>query len=130
MVLVSVTVTPSGGALSVRISGASDRFLALSSGFDVPLHAIRSVEILSREDAKPQGLRVAGAYVPNRVWAGRFRITRGQKDFYLVRRGERLLCVVLEGARYSRLVLEVADVDEIAHRLRSLSTSPKTTERS
>jgi hypothetical protein len=64
-------------------------------------------------------MRLPGTGVPGVIRAGSYG-TGERRDFWNVRRGEYCLVIQLEpGQEYRRLVLEVADPQEVAERLRA-----------
>lgn len=102
-----------GGALRIELSRA-EQMLGLRRSFAVPLGQVRSARVEPRREVQHRrGLRAPGTEVPGRIAIGTWR-GHGRRDFWNVRRADRVLVVELEGNRFDRLVLEVDDPDRLA----------------
>lgn len=105
-----INVSVSHDHLVVRTSG-KDTLYALSRGMRVPLSGIRGVAVAARSQVPATGLRLPGSGIPGVLRAGSYG-TGEKRDFWLVRRAEKVLVVELQpGQPYRRLVLEVPDAD-------------------
>lgn len=106
-----------GDNLVVRISG-KDALYALSRGMDIPLTSIEGIAVAPSASIPRTGLRLPGTGIPGVLRAGSFG-TGARRDFWLVRRADQLLVVVLQpGEPYRRLILEVPDPQAACLRLR------------
>jgi hypothetical protein len=96
-----------------------DKLWALKSRLEIPIAHIRA----ARVDPEPargwwHGLRLPGTDIPGILTAGTFY----QRDgcvFYDVHDPERTIVIDLDHEQYKRLVIEVANPDEVVARLNS-----------
>lgn len=108
------TVDIDGHDVVVRLSGM-DRLLAFAREVRVPRNEVTNAVALDRTKAPRTWLRLAGTHVPGRVKAGWFR-SRGGREFWLTRRGDRVLMIESSG-RVTRVVVETADPEGDADRI-------------
>jgi hypothetical protein len=112
-----ITLTVEADALHVQ-QGGWDSIYCLRHSLDLPLDEIEGVAAAPRELVPATGLRLPGIGVPGVIRAGSFGMGL-RRDFWNVRRGQMLLVIQLRpGAAYRRVVLEVADPQAEALRLR------------
>ena len=108
-----------GGRLHVAFAGL-DAVWTLRRQVDVPLTTVAGVRVLSRADAladKPL-LRAPGTYLPGVIVAGTYRGLRRRPQLWCVHAADEVLAIDLaDGARYERIVLEVADPAAVAAEL-------------
>ena len=81
-----------------------EKVAGLLRGLEVPLSAVREVEVLDRPLPAVHGLRAPGFAVPGRVRIGSWR-GRGRRGYVVVRRGQPALRVALEGESYDELLV-------------------------
>ena len=89
-----------------------ERVWALKGRVAIPLAHVRSVEI-APADLRPKGLRAPGAYLSGVITAGTWR-WRGVKEFWSMRRKDKVLVLELSGDAYTRVVVEVDDPAAVA----------------
>ncbi|HVE73991.1 MAG TPA: hypothetical protein VNA30_02735 [Mycobacteriales bacterium] len=107
------------GSLVVRIKG-KDALYCLCRTLRVPVGLVKGVAASPRRLVPATGLRLPGTAIPGVLRAGSYG-TGASRDFWLVRRAKHVLVIELEaGAPYRRIVLEVADPNAEAVRLRPL----------
>lgn len=92
----------------------------LRMSVSVPLSTIRDVrKAAPRVADSVSGLRLPGTYLPGVIVAGSYR-DNGQWTFWDVRgAGDNAIEVDLEGVRYKRMIIDVADPDAEQQRLQS-----------
>lgn len=107
-----------GDEVEVEVLGLH-RLWALKGSLRVPLSAVRGARV-DPEAARGwwKGIRAPGTHVPGLIVAGTY-YRNGERTFYDVVHAERAVVVELEGQRYDRLVVEVADPEETVRRLRA-----------
>lgn len=99
-----------------------DKVWALTSRLEIPWEHIRTVYA----DPNPamgwfQGLKLAGADIPNHFRAGLF-YQEGNKVFWDVRHPEKTIVVELNDEKYAKLIIEVADPETV---LQEVNTAMK-----
>ena len=99
-------VTVEAGRLTVKPLGMMALW-SLSGGVDVPISAMVSAAAVDRSSV-PRGFRAPGAYLPGVVCAGTYR-QRGSKGLWMVGRAKQVLDIELQGEKYKRVVVQVAD---------------------
>lgn len=113
----SLELDIAGETLSLRLS-PKDKVLALKGAFDIPLEHIADVRVEPRKAMEEErGIRAPGTGFPGKIALGTWR-GRGGKQFWYVRRAERVVVIELEREEYRRLVLEVPDPDAEGDRIR------------
>jgi hypothetical protein len=105
------------GELAVSVKGLH-RLWALKSTIRVPISALSSVRRVDPAAISSWwvGWRAPGTHVPGIIIAGTY-YKDGERHFWDVRQPDRAIEIRLEGARYHRLFVEVADPDEAIRRL-------------
>jgi hypothetical protein len=103
--------------LQVRFS-RSEKALGLLRDVDVPLSAVRDVEVVPDGLAATTGLRAPGYAWPGSRKLGTWR-RRGHKSLVDVRRDQPALRVLLDGQRYDELLLGSDDAERLAADLRA-----------
>lgn len=117
--MTTITVSPSGLHLHLT---RWEKLAGLVRDLDVPLSAVRSVEVAPDALAAAQGLRAPGLGIPGRRKIGTWR-RRGQKTLVAVRRGEPALVLELRGARFDRVVVGSPDAQRYAEELHALGAA-------
>jgi hypothetical protein len=97
--------------LSVRLTRA-EKIAGLLRDVDVPLSAVRGVEVVDDAVAAPRGWRV-GLGLPGLRKIGIWRAT-GRKTLVSVRRGQPAVRVRLEGQRWDELLIGADDAPALA----------------
>ena len=113
--MVEITIEPDKVIFEVQ---GFDKVWSLRSQLSIPLSHIRSVHV----DPEPamgwfNGLKVAGAAIPNIFRAGTF-YQEGEFVFWDVHEPANTIAIELEHERYKKLIIEVADPLEAVSRLR------------
>ena len=110
----------SASALRVSLSGW-DKVFAAKGQVEVPLSHVRGAAVRPREEARKESgvLRTPGTSLPGKVREGTFRSASGDRQFWAVRRADRVLVIDLQDEPYSRIVLEVADPEAVAARIQA-----------
>lgn len=119
-----VELTLRDDALVVEVLGWH-RLWALRRRVEVPIAAIRAVRRLPPDaiDAWWLGWRVPGTHLPGVIVAGTF-YRGGERHFWDVSAPARGLELELDGARYDRLFVEVADPDAALAALAARGITP------
>lgn len=113
----AVTVHADRTGLRVDLSGW-DAVWALRRQVNARASQVLDAQAVPRADTPPLGLRLPGTYVPRLVTAGAYRHRDHGWAFWCVYRAPRVLRVTLTDHRFRHLVLQVADPDEAAARIR------------
>ncbi|MER5866363.1 hypothetical protein [Kitasatospora sp. NPDC002040] len=103
MALVSVA----NDTLTVEVEGL-DRLWAVKSRIEIPLGNVRGATADPGIVREPKGIRAPGTHLPGVIVAGTFH-RDGEKVFWDVKNPERAVVIELADAKYTRLVIEVAD---------------------
>ena len=104
-------------SLRITLSGR-DRMYTLRRSIEVPLSSIVVALDLERDALETPGMiRAPGTSLPGRIKAGTFR-SKDRKEFWDVRHADRVLALVLRDHELARIVLEVADPEVEATRIR------------
>ncbi|MEI5583590.1 MULTISPECIES: hypothetical protein [unclassified Agromyces] len=105
------------GRLEVALT-RRERIAGLLGDVDVPVTAIRHVEVVDDAFDAVRGLRAPGLALPGVTRVGTWR-GGGRRSYVVARAGRRALVVDLEGQWYDRLVLSTTDAASLRDRLRS-----------
>jgi len=92
-------------SLDIEIVGL-DRLWALRSSVSLPRAAIRTVRRRTPQDTPP--LWRIGTHVPGVIVAGTY-FGSGRREFWATRLGDDAVVIELEGARLTRVVVDLAD---------------------
>lgn len=104
-----------GTTVTVHVRGAH-RVLSLCDHITFDLANIVSVEP-AEIDLRPPWVRAPGVFFPGAIAAGTFR-GKGRKEFWDTLFGGRAVRIELRGTDYTRLVVDVDDVDTALRSLR------------
>jgi len=96
------------GALTIEVQGW-DKLWSLTSRLEIPLEHVIDVR---PADDQVEGIRAPGTHVPGVITAGTF-VQEGNSVFWDVRDLTKAIALDLRDERYSKLVIEVADPNEI-----------------
>ncbi|APA99483.1 hypothetical protein [Nocardia seriolae] len=113
--MVELDVT--GTTVTVRVTGAH-RFLALRDHVSFDLSQVKSIAP-APVDLRPPWVRAPGTFFPGVIAAGIFR-GKGRKEFWDTRFDGRAVRIELAGSDFTRLVVDVEDVQAT---LRGLSSA-------
>lgn len=103
-----VEIHANGDEIEVEVQGLH-RLWALRRRIAFPRGAVRSVKPLPADALRGRkGLRVPGTHVPGVIVAGTY-YKDGERHFWDVRHADHAIEIELEGQRYRRLFVEVAD---------------------
>lgn len=105
------------GHLEVALT-RREKIAGLLGDVDVPVAAIRHVEVVENAFDAVRGLRAPGLAIPGVTRVGTWR-GRGRRSYVVARAGQQAVVVDLEGQRYDRLVLSTGDAASLRDRLRS-----------
>lgn len=105
------------GYLEVALT-RREKFAGLLGDVDVPVAAIRQVEVVENAFDAVRGLRAPGLAIPGLTRVGTWR-GRGRRTYVVARAGQEALVVDLEGQRYDRLVVSTADAASLRDRLQA-----------
>jgi hypothetical protein len=112
----------SGTSLVVELSTA-EKFLALRRHVEVPLSAVRDVEVVDDvihqlHALRPGRLKLLGSWVPGRIAVGTFLAGTNRPTFAAVRRDPpRGLRISLDGARFGELLIGSRDPEADRQRI-------------
>lgn len=110
-----VEVEVSGTTVTIHVLGAH-RLFALRDHVTFDLANITSVQA-AEVDLRPPWVRTPGTFFPGVIAAGTFR-GKGRKEFWDTMFDERAVRIELAGTDFTRIVVDVADLDAV---LRTLS---------
>ena len=108
------TVEPVGDSLVITPRGFN-KVWALKGEIKVPLVNVKSVRVAEPREL-PWGWRVPGTAVPGLIRAGSYT-RRGEWSFYLFRGDRPVVLIELDGNRYRRIGVEIADPNGVASNL-------------
>ena len=98
--------------LSVRLTTA-EKILGFLRDVDVPLSAVRDVEVVRDAVAATRGLRAPGLGLPGLRMIGTWRGV-GRRTLVSVRRGQPAVRVMLDGQRWDELLVGSDDAAAVA----------------
>jgi hypothetical protein len=98
--------------LSVSLTRA-EKILGLLRDVDVPLSAVRDVEVVADAPSATRGLRAPGLGLPGVRKIGTWR-GAGRKTLVCVRRGQPAVRVRLDGQRWDELLVGADDAPAVA----------------
>lgn len=110
-----VTTQPTPTTLVVRLTRA-EKIAGLLRDVEVPLSAVRDVEVVPDPLVAMRGLRAPGLALPGVRKVGTWR-ARGERTLVCVRRGQPAVRVRLEGQRFDTLLLGDDDAAGLAARI-------------
>ncbi|ATQ31976.1 hypothetical protein D092_22400 [Rhodococcus ruber Chol-4] len=111
------TLSIDHGVLTLRFT-RFEKIAGLIRDVDVPLDAIRDVEVHADGLAATRGMRAPGLGLPGARKIGTWR-ARGRNELVAVRRGQPALRVELSGHARDALVIGMDDAEQWAERLRT-----------
>ena len=97
--------------LTLRLT-RGEKFAGLLRDVDVPLSAVRAVEVVPDAVAATRGLRAPGLGIPGVRRIGTWR-SPGLKALVCVRRGQPAVRVRLEGQRWDELLIGADDAEAV-----------------
>ena len=114
------------GGMSMRVTDdrleirftRSEKALGLLRDVDVPVAAVRDVEVVRNGLAATSGMRAPGYSWPGSRKIGTWR-KRGRRSLVDVRRGQPALRVRLDGQRYDELLIGSDDAERLAGGIRA-----------
>jgi hypothetical protein len=110
------TILLTADTLSVRLT-RREKLAGLLRDVDVPLAAVREVEVVADGAAAARGLRSPGLGLPGLRLVGTWR-GRGHRALVAVHGRRPAVRIRLEGARWTELLLDVADPHAAADAVR------------
>jgi hypothetical protein len=120
MISTMTTITLHPTVLSVTFT-RTEKVAGLLRDLQVPLSAVRSVEVVPDGITATRGLRAPGLGLPGIRKIGTWRAP-GSRSLVSVRAGRPALRITLEGQRYAQLLLEADDAVELAAALAPTTT--------
>ena len=110
--MVAAEVELAGGNLVVRFPGAS-ALLAFKKPLEVPLTHVVGAECVGADTSgRGRGFLSLGTWLPGVITAGRAH-RHGGRVFWNVSNPDRAIEIFLRGERYSRLIVDVTDPDQV-----------------
>ncbi len=106
------TLQVTAPTLSLRLT-RREKIAGLLRDLEVPLSAVRSVEVVTDPLRAMRGLRAPGLALPGLRKVGTWR-RPGERTLVCVRRGEPAVRIGLEGQRYDVLLVGPTDADALA----------------
>ncbi len=116
---VDVVLAVEGDTVELRLHGP-DALAALQRRVRLSRAQLLAVEVVGRETVRPLGTRLPGTSLPGVVTAGSFG-TGGDREFWSVRSGDRVVVLSFAGGPYRRVVVQPADASTVT---RLLALSP------
>lgn len=107
-------------ALKVKLT-AAEKLAALHGNLAIDWANIRGAQVLERRWWQGLGLRLPGTGLPGLLIAGTF-VWRRDRAFVYWRRGQQVIQINLDGAKYTRILLGVADAELAADQINSALT--------
>ena len=107
-------------ALKVKLN-LGERLAALHGDVAVPWSKVRGAQVLDRKWWQGLGMRVPGTALPGLIIAGTF-VWRADKAFVYWRRGQQVIQINLDDAKYTRIVLGVEDAELAADQINTALT--------
>jgi hypothetical protein len=112
-------VSVDGEHLVVRMRGF-DMLLTFRRSLRIPVDHVRGIAVQHRDRLPHLGLQFPGIALPGVLYAGSFGLG-SERSFWQVRRAETLVRIECHaGAEFRRIVLQVADPNALAVRLRPI----------
>jgi hypothetical protein len=112
--MVSFALEGSDVVMTVR---GFDKILALKSSVRFDRNNIRRLAV-AQEGVYPTGIRWPGTSAGGLVQAGTF-VGDGRREFWLRRQGNQAIEIDLENEEYTKIVVDVEDLEEIMNAIRS-----------
>jgi hypothetical protein len=112
--MVSFALDGSDVVMTVR---GFDKILALRSNVRFNRNNIRRL-VVAQEGVYPTGIRWPGTSAGGLVQAGTF-VGDGGREFWLRRQGNQAIEIDLENEEYTKIVVDVEDLEEIMNVIRS-----------
>jgi hypothetical protein len=116
--MVQIALAPE--ALKLKLT-ATEKLAALHGDLTLPWSQVRGGQVLDRNWWRTLGFRVPGTALPGLIIAGTY-IWRGDKAFVYWRKGQQVIQINLDGNKYTRIVLGVADAELAADQLNTALT--------
>jgi hypothetical protein len=108
--MATVQLTPT--TLTVHLT-LGEKIGGLLRDLEVPLSAVRNVDVVDRPLSDLRGLRAPGLGLPGVRAIGTWR-HRGERTYVSIRRGQPAIRVRLEGERYDTLLVGADDAARLA----------------
>jgi hypothetical protein len=115
--MTALQVTPP--TLSLRLT-RGEKMLGLLRDVQVPLSAVRRIEVVADPLPAVRGLRAPGLALPGLRKVGTWR-RPGERTLVSVRRGQSAVRVLLEGQRYDTLLVGADDAEAVATELAAVT---------
>lgn len=116
-----VEISVHGSTLRIDVLGVH-KIWAFKSKVEVPLASVR--QIIARPDMKLglwHGWRLPGTHLPGVIVAGSY-LDNGRWTFWDVSNSRNTVEIIVDGQRYERLFVEVADPEETRRTVRGALT--------
>ena len=107
-----------GDCLKIELSGLSI-FWALKKSLQIPLKNVIGATHDPHAVTLPKGLRSPGLHAPKIMTAGTY-LKDGERHFWYVSSGINAVVIRLKSEKYSQLVLEVPNPQELVSEINSL----------
>ena len=117
-----MTVDISNGQLDIKLEGW-DILWCVKTRLTIPVAHVKSVAVQSSPPMNWKHLRAPGTSWPGTIRAGSYWSWETHEwSFWNIRKGKRVVVIDLEGEKYSRLVLEVGDPEELKDQIQDART--------
>jgi hypothetical protein len=117
--MTTIIVTPDRVRIELSVR---EKVGGLVRDLDVPASAVRSVSVVPDGLAAARGIRAPGLGIPGVRKIGTWR-RRGGKTLVSVRRGRPAVLLLLDGARFDRVLVEVDQPQVYVDQLRAMGIS-------
>jgi hypothetical protein len=112
------TLQPTPPTLSLRLT-RGEKIAGLLRDLEVPLSAVRGVELVPDPLRAVRGLRAPGLALPGLRKVGTWR-RPGERTLVCVRRGQPAVRIALDGQRYDALLVGADDAEALTAELTGL----------
>ena len=113
----SIKANISANNLEIRLSGMSALW-TLKKSFTIPLKNVVGATYDPNAVSLPKGLRSPGLHIPRIITAGSYSLN-GERHFWHVSSGKNTVVIRLRNEKYSQIVIEVANPEELVSKINS-----------
>jgi hypothetical protein len=113
----SIRANVNGNNLEIRLSGLSVLW-TLKKTLSFPLKNVVGATYDPKAVSLPKGFRSPGLHIPRIQTAGSYSVN-GERHFWHVSSGKNTVVIRLQDEKYSQLVIEVANAEELISKINS-----------
>lgn len=113
----SIQANISGEILKIKLSGLSILW-TLKKTLQIPLKNVIGATYDPHVINMPKGLRAPGLHAPKIMTAGTY-FQDGERQFWYVSSGRNAVVIRLQNEKYSQLVIDIPDPQELVSRINS-----------